>query len=58
MSDLTLTVFLLNFRKKLAELAAYPGVDIFTPGQVLDGVIRALDLALMETKESHRVTRP
>lgn len=49
-ADLALSVFLVAFRKQLAQLAAYPGIDIYTPGQVLDGVIRGLDLALMETK--------
>lgn len=50
LADLTLSVFIVAFRKQLAQLAAYPGIDIYTPGQVLDGVIRGLDLALLETK--------
>lgn len=50
LADLTLTVFLLNFRRELVEYRKYPGVDMATPGEVLDFVVRSLDKALQATK--------
>lgn len=50
LADLTLSVFLLNFRRELVEYRKYPGVDMATPGEVLDFVVVALDRALKQTK--------
>lgn len=50
LADLTLSVFLMSFRKQLVEYRRYPAIDMATPGEVLDFVVRSLDRALADTK--------
>lgn len=47
-SDLTLSVFLMSFRRSLIEYRIGAAID--TPGEVIDVVVRSLDQALKVTK--------
>ena len=49
-ANLTLSVFLLHFRKQLIEHRRTASIDVYTPGEVLDVVIRSLDSAIASTK--------
>lgn len=49
-SDLTLSVFLMSFRRSLIEYRVGAAIDLATPGEVIDVVVRSLDQALKHTK--------
>lgn len=49
-SELTLSLFLIHFRRQLVEYRVSAQIDQATPGEVLDAVVRCLDNALKATK--------
>lgn len=49
-ADLTLSVFLMSFRRSLIEYRVGAAIDLATPGEVIDVVVRSLDQALKVTK--------
>lgn len=49
-SELLLSIFLLHFRRQLIEYRVSAAIDVATPGEVLDAVVRSLDRALQSTK--------
>jgi hypothetical protein len=56
-ADLTLTVFLYHFRRQLIDYRVSAAIDMATPGEVIDVVVRSLDQALTLTKGAQKEQR-